>query len=616
MLDKKTSTKGKYDKSTLLSKKSGMSYPVKIIPPEDPGESEVINDEDSDQSISHLIKSQVHLPFERGWYIDGRSGESFFADLDVKNFRLVKAKTIAATDAGEPGEFAWDSNYIYVCVSDDTWKKVDLKTIPGTDEFTSGKILAAGNAVAVESDGKIYPTRVIEVSSEENADTTIDVGNTISANHPIRAFDCSATIKAAVTRDYQPASIDQVYVIRYVVDPADASFSSSSKTALTSSGVISEMYLWDAQLLDSTHIAIAWVDIVAGTTQLNTKVVDISSGVTQGSVVQIATGAGLSSSKIAISVQSSAEYFIWFQDASSGIKAQRCTVSGTTVTAGTSNTITSDTSDQVYGASVFEDSSHHLVIYEDDSAGYAVFQCGSNASGTLTMGSEVAAGSYSSGATTSLHTVITLDSTTCISLNAFNNVTWGLYERCITRSGTTLTIRAATGYVDDMDGGVQYPPAAVHLGNREVAVLFHCTPGLSDYNVCRVFYYPTTASPTLGSYWENTSADVGGPCGICRGTGKALFGMGMDTSGNGVIRACFMTCTNNLSGFIGIAEEAATAADQTISVRLYGKSSSMSGLTAGSKHYTQPSGLAQPTRTFGAERVGVAESATEMIIQP
>ena len=34
----------------------------------------------------------------------------------------------SASDAGEPGEIAWDSNYIYVCVAVDTWKRVALST--------------------------------------------------------------------------------------------------------------------------------------------------------------------------------------------------------------------------------------------------------------------------------------------------------------------------------------------------------------------------------------------------------------------------------------------------------------------------------------------------------
>ena len=33
-----------------------------------------------------------------------------------------------ASDTGAPGEIRWDTNYIYVCVATDTWKRVAIST--------------------------------------------------------------------------------------------------------------------------------------------------------------------------------------------------------------------------------------------------------------------------------------------------------------------------------------------------------------------------------------------------------------------------------------------------------------------------------------------------------
>ena len=43
--------------------------------------------------------------------------------------RLTTAKTPAsATDTGNTGDICWDSNYVYVCVASNTWKRAALST--------------------------------------------------------------------------------------------------------------------------------------------------------------------------------------------------------------------------------------------------------------------------------------------------------------------------------------------------------------------------------------------------------------------------------------------------------------------------------------------------------
>ena len=50
-------------------------------------------------------------------------------DVNDNSFRIQQSRTPAsATALGNAGEICWDSNYIYVCVATDTWKRAALST--------------------------------------------------------------------------------------------------------------------------------------------------------------------------------------------------------------------------------------------------------------------------------------------------------------------------------------------------------------------------------------------------------------------------------------------------------------------------------------------------------
>jgi len=50
-------------------------------------------------------------------------------DINSDMFRLRVAKTPASAAAtGDQGTIAWDTNYIYICVATDTWKRVAIST--------------------------------------------------------------------------------------------------------------------------------------------------------------------------------------------------------------------------------------------------------------------------------------------------------------------------------------------------------------------------------------------------------------------------------------------------------------------------------------------------------
>jgi len=50
-------------------------------------------------------------------------------NINGETLTVTKSKTPASASAsGTRGEIAWDSSYIYVCVDDDTWKRVAIST--------------------------------------------------------------------------------------------------------------------------------------------------------------------------------------------------------------------------------------------------------------------------------------------------------------------------------------------------------------------------------------------------------------------------------------------------------------------------------------------------------
>lgn len=50
-------------------------------------------------------------------------------DIDSDSIRLRQSKTpSSSSDTGKAGQIAYDSNYIYVCVATNTWKRVELST--------------------------------------------------------------------------------------------------------------------------------------------------------------------------------------------------------------------------------------------------------------------------------------------------------------------------------------------------------------------------------------------------------------------------------------------------------------------------------------------------------
>ena len=95
---------------------------------------EVVVNEGSESLVDFRVESnnQTHMLF-----VDGSTDKvgiktnqpELALDINDSAIRIRNSSTpSSAGDFGVPGEIRWDANYIYVCVSIDTWKRVALSS--------------------------------------------------------------------------------------------------------------------------------------------------------------------------------------------------------------------------------------------------------------------------------------------------------------------------------------------------------------------------------------------------------------------------------------------------------------------------------------------------------
>ncbi len=95
---------------------------------------EVVVNQTSDSLVDFRVESdnQTHMLF-----VDGSADKigiktnqpELALDINDNAIRIRNSSTpSSASDFGVPGEIRWDANYIYVCVSIDTWKRMALSS--------------------------------------------------------------------------------------------------------------------------------------------------------------------------------------------------------------------------------------------------------------------------------------------------------------------------------------------------------------------------------------------------------------------------------------------------------------------------------------------------------
>ena len=89
----------------------------------------IFNDYTND-NLSFKTNSNTRMVIEQGGNVGiGTADPTTALDISSDSIRIRNTKTpSSASDFGEAGEICWDSNYLYICVGIDTWKRIALNS--------------------------------------------------------------------------------------------------------------------------------------------------------------------------------------------------------------------------------------------------------------------------------------------------------------------------------------------------------------------------------------------------------------------------------------------------------------------------------------------------------
>ena len=504
---------------------------------------------------------------------------------------------------GQKGDLCLSSNgNIYINQDGSTgWK------VPGTSvTLASGKEILAGTAVAVEADGKAWPIRITEGTAEDSG-TSWTLGDQEKEYRFPRLIDVSDTIKLVVK---QHDTSDDIYLARYVVDPETGTVSSVTSQTLTLAGGTIDVNKWDAKRLTENKVVICWEGTDASNSHHWVKVIDLTSGFTEGSIQTVITGS-TNDDWIVVSVESSTEFFLWYNDNSNGLRARYCTVSGTTVTLSTDNAVTSDTNDQPKGAEFFPGSNHHILAFELNAFSKNQYIIGSNSGGTMTFGATLDVPSFGTDVTSLFNFAPLNSDTAVVGFNYNGGSLEANYLQVISRSGTTVS---ATHYGAAWSTGNNRdnPVSVTHMGDGEFLAAAHCRTSPNSQIVTRCFSLNGTTLTAQGSRFDISGNNQHAAAVLPFTPTRFLLSAGGSTANDSYLYS--VTSDGNAASFVGITEDAATDADENIGITVSNKNASVSGLTAGTTYFTDTGGL-HSTEKLGSLRAGVALTTTSILVQ-
>tara|TARA_R100000388_G_scaffold94222_2_gene80774 strand:+ start:1448 stop:2239 length:792 start_codon:yes stop_codon:yes gene_type:complete len=80
-------------------------------------------------TIADGNKARITVSGNNGYVGINTNAPTQMIDINSDSMRLRTAKTPASAGAdGDQGQIAWDTNYIYICVATNTWKRVAIST--------------------------------------------------------------------------------------------------------------------------------------------------------------------------------------------------------------------------------------------------------------------------------------------------------------------------------------------------------------------------------------------------------------------------------------------------------------------------------------------------------
>ncbi len=62
--------------------------------------------------------------FDPAMYEFWRAVYLLWHNADQGNFVISQKTPATSSDAGSPGEFAWDASWLYLCIAKNTWRRI------------------------------------------------------------------------------------------------------------------------------------------------------------------------------------------------------------------------------------------------------------------------------------------------------------------------------------------------------------------------------------------------------------------------------------------------------------------------------------------------------------
>lgn len=461
--------------------------------------------------------------------------------------------------------------------------------ITSQDSMTTGHLIPAGSAVAVESDGLIYRTRPTAFSTANTRQTfSVDGGTSIAARS--KMIELSSTVKLYWLVDSSEANA--VDIVGVLCSPTSSTVTLSA-TEFTSGDM-------DICKLTSTLAFLAYER--AGSIHMRTLSVDASAVPTANAEVTIAVGTEPWVVRV-----SDTEAIVFYTDTNSDAIALQVTIAGTVPTAGTSNTVATHAAD-VYTTMAVErfttSTDTYIFYYRDTTNSIAYVKAATYSGGTLTFGSAVDINE--SGVFPTKGVFGQVDSTT---MAMFHERSSFIRGRVITVSGTTLTVNAGSNVV--ALGAASYPITCGALGTYLFVLGYRRTAAIAELKLVEVDGTSITAVGTVGDVSQALGESFA-PAAVYLSPSRIVVARDDENNLEGCVQTIDMT--TNYSSRLGVApSQIAKSAAGTIVFNGY--VSGLSGLTAATEYFADMDGQLTTAALGGSSQLLTATAATTGIVQ-
>lgn len=439
--------------------------------------------------------------------------------------------------------------------------------------LTAGEDLAEHDAIIINSSGQAVRPSVVsrafltQQTVAGNGITDVVDGANIygfktSADPYVLAF-VYTNVGGAATR---------VRVAQTTLDSSNNQVSSILLTSLNVSAGITSVSTFDCKELATDKVIVVQADTNSSEALI---VDDMNTTLTQGTIVALTGAAG----KSLVAVESATiGFFLYEDDATTGILFEPFTVSGTTITPGTPGTLLADATNvaQLMAVGKFGTTNNYLVVWQNATIGKLECIVATYNSGTATFSAVGTRTDFDTGVNDDEGAfILPLDDTHV--LVVYSEGTNNIKARTVTRSGTTPTVNAAIELSVDTVAATGISVAPLIDSNNHFAVGGRASTSVAEFGIIRLDrdYEVVTEIGTA----TTVSSAAGGPLGVIAARRDGVCTL-YETVSDGQLGSNMVDLTMDTGPVFGVTT-AAIETSASGSVIALGHESGFSGLTVG-----------------------------------